>query len=146
MLRMKQLRRFALSLAVTLPLLAQPSTATLITSVQPALAIVDAGAATTFRTELRNPGEVQATDVRIVYSADGNATIERLDGHDLYTCTNSRKDRGVHERVRPRHGCLYRDRARRLGKRRRVDTHDDSHGRAAGQRPERFLRDAAELS
>jgi hypothetical protein len=88
---MKPFLRFALSLAVTLPLLAQTAPVTLSASVQPSLAIVDAGAATTFATELRQFGEVQATDVRIVYSVEGDATIERLDGHDLYTCTNSGK-------------------------------------------------------
>ena len=78
--------RFVLSLllATSFPLLAQPPG--LKTSVVPTLAIVDANASMTFFTSLYNPGYVLATEVRIVYSIDGEATIERLDGHDNWTC------------------------------------------------------------
>ena len=55
------------------------------TSVTPTLATVDANASLTFQTSLSNYG-IQASDVRIVYSIDGEATIERIEAHGGWTC------------------------------------------------------------
>lgn len=78
--------RFVLSLliATSFPLFAQ--TPQLKTSVTPALAIVDANASMTFQTSLSTITNVQATDVRIVYSIDGEATIELVEAHAGWTC------------------------------------------------------------
>jgi hypothetical protein len=77
--------RFVLSLfmATSFPLFAQ--TAQLRTSVTPTLATVDANASMTFQTFLSNYG-IQASDVRVVYSIDGEATIERIEAHAGWTC------------------------------------------------------------
>jgi hypothetical protein len=87
---MSRLLSLVLLLAASVSLFAQ-NTTRLITSILPPLIVVDAGANATFLTSIQNPGDVRATDVRIVYSIDGEATIERLDGHTGWTCTISGK-------------------------------------------------------
>lgn len=86
--------RFALSLVLSLALATSFSlsaqTIHLATSVSPALATVDANASMKFQTSL-SASNVQATDVRIVYSIDGEATIELLEAHAGWTCTNTGK-------------------------------------------------------
>jgi hypothetical protein len=77
-------RIVSLLLATSFPLLAQQPR--LETSIVPPFAVVDANASMTFSASLSNQGHIQATDVRIVYSIDGDATIERLDGHVNWTC------------------------------------------------------------
>jgi Right handed beta helix region len=81
--------RFLLSLllATTVPLVAQ--TPRLTTTIDPALAIVDANASATLQTILR--ANVQVTDLRIVYSIDGEATIERIEAHAGWTCATAGK-------------------------------------------------------
>lgn len=74
-----------LLLSSSLSLFAQSTT--LVTSVLPPLLITEPGELTAFQTALQNPGDVRAGDVRIVYSIDGEATIERLDGHERWSCT-----------------------------------------------------------
>lgn len=83
--------RFVLSLliATSLPLSAQ--TIHLTTSVTPTVATIDANASMTFQTSLSTSSSVQATDVRIVYAIDGEATIELLEAHAGWTCTNAGK-------------------------------------------------------
>ena len=78
--------RFVLFLliATSFPLLAQ--TSGLRTFISPTQATVDANASMTFQTSLSTVANVQATDVRIVYSIDGEATIELLEGHAGWTC------------------------------------------------------------
>ena len=77
--------RFVLSLllATSCPLFAQLPQ--LNTSIMPTLATVDANASMKFQTSLSNHG-TQAADVRIVYSIDGEATIERIEAHAGWTC------------------------------------------------------------
>lgn len=82
---MLRFRFLPLALVLSLPLFAQ--NVRLVANVQPPQIIVDPGATATFQTALTNPGEVRATDVRVVYSIDGEATIERVDGHHGWTCT-----------------------------------------------------------
>jgi hypothetical protein len=77
------------SLLFSFSLFAQHTT--LVSSVQPSLVIVDAGTSATFETSLRNPGDVRATDVRIVYEISGEAVIERIEHHGGWTCTNAGK-------------------------------------------------------
>ena len=82
---MSRFRFLPLALVLSLPLFAQ--NVRLVASVLPPEIIVDPGATATFQTALTNPGQVRATDVRVVYSIDGEATIERVDGHHGWTCT-----------------------------------------------------------
>ena len=85
--------RFVLSLVLSLALATSFSlsaqTVHLTTSVSPTLATIDANAPTTFQTSLRT--DVQVADVRVVYSIDGEATIELLEAHAGWTCTNAGK-------------------------------------------------------
>jgi hypothetical protein len=74
----------SLFLATSFPLFAQIPQ--LNTSITPTLATVDADASMTFQTYLSNY-TTQASDVRIVYSIDGEATIERIEAHGGWTCT-----------------------------------------------------------
>jgi hypothetical protein len=86
---MSRLLSLVLLVATAVPLFAQ--SVTILTSVHPALLVTDAGAAATFHTSVMNPGDVRATDIRIIYSIDGDATIEVLEGHSGWTCANEGK-------------------------------------------------------
>jgi hypothetical protein len=81
---MSRLLSLVLLLATSVPLFAQ--TAQLKASVDPALAIVDANALMTFQTFVASSGNVQATDIRVVYSIDGEAAIELIEAHAGWTC------------------------------------------------------------
>jgi hypothetical protein len=56
-------------------------------TVQPPIAIVERGQTVTFQTTLANPGVVRASDIRLTYAVDRNATIESLGGHAGWDCS-----------------------------------------------------------
>jgi hypothetical protein len=78
--------RFVLSLLLATTFSLSAQTLHLTTAVDPTLATVDANAPMTFQTSLSPGSSVQATDVRVVYSIDGEATIERVEAHAGWTC------------------------------------------------------------
>lgn len=77
--------RFVLSLLLATSFSLSAQTPQLNTSITPTLATIDANTSMTFQTSLSNYG-TQAADVRIVYSIDGEATIERIQAHGGWTC------------------------------------------------------------
>lgn len=78
--------RFVLSLLLATSLSLYAQTPKLQTSVTPTLATVDANASMVFQTSLSPTTPFQATDARMVYSIDGEATIERIEAHAGWTC------------------------------------------------------------
>lgn len=79
----------ALTLAASVSLLAQD--ARLDATILPPVIIVNAGETSIFQTSLSNSGSVQATDVRIVYTFDGEATIEAIQRGNQWNCTIASK-------------------------------------------------------
>lgn len=86
---MSRVLSLLLLVAATFSSFAQP--VTLVTEINPRVAIVDPGASTTFQASVANPGDFRATDLRVRYELAGDAVIERIDSPNGWTCTVNEK-------------------------------------------------------
>jgi hypothetical protein len=82
---MKRLIALTVFLAASLSLFAQ--TTPLVATVQPSFIIVNPGELAYFQTSIINPPATPASNVRVVFSFDGDATIEAIEGHAQWSCT-----------------------------------------------------------